>query len=61
MVTPEAVCLLTVYAVNYSSSSGLKVEAMLHIQILFLLIKWTVDYMTQIFNFRAQWWLSSLI
>ena len=47
MVTPAAVSLLAVYAVNYSSSSGLKVEAMLHIQMLFLLVKWTVDYMIE--------------
>lgn len=49
-----------VYTINDSSYSDLKVEAMLHTPILLLLLKWTVDCSTQIFNFKTQWWSSSL-
>ena len=58
MVTPQLFDFSVspiVYTVNYSTYYGLKAKTMLHTQIRFLLLKWKVDYMTQICNFMNEW------
>ena len=58
MVTPQLFDFSVspiVYTVNYSIYYGMKAKTMLHTQILFLLLKWNVDYMTQICNFMNEW------